>query len=234
MILLRWATSPPPPCPISPGVPDQRPRCTGANPCGGVPCSALGCFLPAYRIGAPSARASAHAGGVLLFVPAGRWPGGSRAPLFRSVRTWAGAAGGRGEGRRRRPCYGQPERSEGKGPDGTTGGSQVGLRARSKSPERKRRVDANRAMRFASRGAGCAGQPYHKVVRLTPPLMPFVISGPIFPCCVENTALPGLSMLSGGPQLQYDGGPPVGHVVHIPPGIVVALWGTVAHGERLQ
>ena len=83
-------------------------------------------FFPMYLIGAPIARASAHAGGVLLSMSTGRWSGGSRAPLFHFMRTWAGAAA---PPRGRTPqasALWAPERSEGKGGSGTTGDSRVG------------------------------------------------------------------------------------------------------------
>lgn len=73
-------------------------------------------FFPMYLIGAPVAWASAHAEGRAgLPCPPSRWSGGSRAPLFRSMRTW----GGRRLRRRGRapggsPLSGQPDRREGK------------------------------------------------------------------------------------------------------------------------
>ena len=118
---------------LLPGVPGRSPRRVGVSPCGGG------------RAGLPC--------------PPSRWSGGSRAPLFRSMRTW----GGRRLRRRGRapggsPLSGQPERSEGKGGRGRPGDCRAG-RSRPQSGARTRRggVDLETALAVVgSRAVGCA------------------------------------------------------------------------------
>ena len=97
-------------------------------------------------------------GGVLLSMSTGRWSGGSRAPLFHFMRTWAGAAA---PPRGRTPqasALWAPERSEGKGGSGTTGDSRVGrFRPQYGALRRRRGVDPEAALAVVgSRAVGCA------------------------------------------------------------------------------
>ncbi len=167
-------------------------------------------FFPMYLIGAPVAWASAHAEGRAgLPCPPSRWSGGSRAPLFHFMRTWAGAAGGRVEGRRRRPRYGHPSVARARVGAARPAIAGSAGSARSKGPRPKGGVDP--------KGPGLSAVPTTPAqAGVTPPLMPFCISGPIFLCCVENTLFAKALLAFRWPTRRFFSGPSVGHVAHIP------------------
>lgn len=80
---------------------------------------------------------------------------------------------------------------------------------RSKGPRPKGGVDP--------KGPGLSAVPTTPAqAGVTPPLMPFCISGPIFLCCVENTLFAKALLAFRWPTRRFFGGPSVGHVAHIP------------------
>ena len=81
--------------------------------------------------------------------------------------------------------------------------------ARSKGPRPKGGVDP--------KGPGLSAVPTTPAqAGVTPPLMPFVISGPIFLHFVSKPILAGALMAFRWPTRRFFSGPSVGHVAHIP------------------
>ena len=199
MILSRWATSPPPPCPIS----------------------------PAYLIVAPVAWASAHAEGRAgLPCPQVGGPAAAGPRTFYLCGHGVGAAFSRVGGRRRRPRYGHPSVARARVGAARPAIAGSAGSARSKGPRPKGGVDP--------KGPGLSAVPTTPAqAGVTPPLMPFVISGPIFLHFVSKPILAGALLAFRWPTRRFFGGPSVGHVAHIPPEPLSLLGGGGPLGEAL-
>ena len=193
------------------GAPDARaPARAGVRATRSVGMLLLDFPLPAYLIVAPVAWASAHAGGVLAYHV--RQVGG---PAAAGPRTFylcghgVGAAFSRVGGRRRRPRYGHPSVARARTWVARLAVARSDIHVRSKGPRPKGGVDP--------KGPGLSAVPTTPAqAGVTPPLMPFCISGPIFLCCVENTLFAKALLAFRWPTRRFFGGPSVGHVAHIP------------------
>ena len=200
MILSRWATSPPPPCPISPAYLIVAPVAWASAHAEGR------AGLPCPQVGGPAAA------GPRFFILCGHGEGGGSAAvegLPEGVRSLGNPSVARARAGAARPAIA-----------GSAGS------ARSKGPRPKGGVDP--------KGPGLSAVPTTPAqAGVTPPLMPFVISGPIFLHFVSKPILAGALLAFRWPTRRFFGGPSVGHVAHIPPEPLSLLGGGGPLGEAL-
>lgn len=70
--------------------------------------------------------------------------------------------------------------------------------------------------KFASRGVGCADHVDHEVGHVPPPLMPLILSGPIFYISCRKCRFAEALLAFRWATHRFFSGPSVGHVAHIP------------------
>lgn len=130
------------------------------------------------------------------------------------------------EGRRRRPRYGHPSVARARAGAARPAIAGSAGSARSKGPRPKGGVDP--------KGPGLSAVPTTPAqAGVTPPLMPFCISGPIFSILCRKHRFAKALMAFRWPICRFFSGPSVGHVAHVPLDLLSLLGGGGPLGEAL-